>query len=86
MMTAADHVDVAESLVYRRVFAKRLGRGIFTMLEAAMLGPGMHAQLSGPPVPWNRNASWGMSTDYDHDGIPDALDGYLGPGSIVPVL
>ncbi len=84
MMTAAEHVNCAGSLVYQRVFAKRLDRGIFTLLEAALLGPGLGAQLSSARVPWSRNDIFSSKRDGDGDGISDSLDGYFGPGAVPP--
>lgn len=32
-------------------------------------------------VPWTHNQPWDLHHDFDHDGIPDALDNHYGPGA-----
>ncbi|GJQ51079.1 MAG: hypothetical protein HKUEN01_34650 [Candidatus Kuenenia stuttgartiensis] len=32
-------------------------------------------------LPYSQKASWSMNRDFDHDGIPDALDNYVGSGA-----
>ena len=41
----------------------------------------MGAAFAGAGVPWNQTAPWAMKQDFDHDGIPDALDRHMGPGA-----
>ena len=35
-------------------------------------------------VPWDMHGFWNMNQDSDHDGIPDAIDYYSGPGAFPP--
>ncbi|WP_343338827.1 hypothetical protein TPELB_10240 [Terrisporobacter petrolearius] len=37
--------------------------------------------FSSNSVPWSQNTPWAMQQDFDHDGIPDALDNYFGMGA-----
>lgn len=41
----------------------------------------MGAAFAGAGVHWNQTAPWAMKQDFDHDGIPDALDRHMGPGA-----
>lgn len=34
--------------------------------------------------PWIKNTKFATTQDFDHDGICDALDNYLGPGKDAP--
>lgn len=37
--------------------------------------------FSANKVPYSQNAPWAMKTDFDNDGIPDALDNHIGTGA-----
>ena len=42
---------------------------------------GMGFNSQGSHLPYSQTAPWAMQRDFDHDGIPDALDDHIGPGA-----
>lgn len=85
-MNATDHALAIEQRVATSIWQHhrlRQAAGHHTGEGATTEGLGL---AGGPNLtpPWDQRAPWAMSNDFDHDGIPDALDFYVGPGAFPP--
>jgi len=52
------------------------------LAEGIMPSGGMGLSGDGSEVPWSQTSlPWALDHDFDHDGIPDALDDHFGSGA-----
>lgn len=80
MSTIADHVDSIQTIVYHSIHGQSFSAAMHSYLGRDS-GGGAFGTAFGS-VAWSRNDPWAMDRDFDHDGIPDALDGFLGQGAV----
>lgn len=80
-MSAAEHLDALESLVYEALY----GISPFPAWPYPNLpSSAAPAESTAMHGTWSRNDPGALTRDTDNDGISDALDGYFGPGAVGP--
>lgn len=82
MTDVSDHINAINSVVYHSLYAQTFSSSMLAYLGKAMNAGAFGAAFSS--VPWDRNSPGAMDRDFDFDRVPDALDGYFGPGAVAP--
>ncbi len=76
--SALEHVLVIDALT-------RPGADVSALSEDSAGTAGADARnFAAMPVPWQHGGQLALTTDTDHDGIPDAFDFYFGAGAYAP--